>query len=125
VEALIAGSIFVVAVELTRQAQGARLWLHRFPWAPAFAFGLLHGLGFAGTLAQVGLPAGEIPLALFAFNIGIEAGQLLFVGMVLLARAALGVLPVRCPKARALLPAYTIGTLAAVWVFERAWAIFS
>jgi hypothetical protein len=86
---------------------------------------LLHGLGFAGALAQAGLPAGEIPLALFAFNVGIELGQLLFVVMVLLIRAAPGVLPVHWPKASALLPVYAIGTLAVFWIFERIRVIFS
>ena len=90
----------------------------------AVAFGLLHGLGFAGALAQVGLPAGEIPLALFSFNVGIEVGQLLFVGLMLVARAALGTLPVRWPTASALIPGYAIGSLAAFWVFERLWGAF-
>jgi hypothetical protein len=90
----------------------------------AMAFGLLHGLGFAGALAQVGLPADEIPLALFSFNVGIEVGQLLFVGLVLVARAVLGTLPVRWPTASALIPGYAIGSLAAFWVFERLWGTF-
>ena len=124
VEALIAGSIFVVAVELTRQAQGRTLWMGRVPWAMACAVGLLHGLGFAGAMAQVGLPAHDIPLALVSFNGGIEVGQLLFVGLVLAARAALGLSPIPWPRAAALIPAYVIGSLAAFWVFERVTAIF-
>jgi len=124
VEALIAGSIFVVAVELTRQAQGRTLWMGRVPWAMACAVGLLHGLGFAGALAQVGLPAHDIPLALVSFNGGIEVGQLLFVGLVLAARAVLGLCPVPWPRVAALLPAYAIGSLAAFWVVERVTAIF-
>jgi hydrogenase/urease accessory protein HupE len=123
VEALIAFSIFVVGVDLTREARGRALWTGRFPWAMAMAFGLLHGLGFAGALAQVGLPADEIPLALFSFNVGIEVGQLLFVGLVLSARVALGMLPVSWPQSSALIPAYAIGSLAAFWVFERAWGV--
>ena len=124
VEALIAGSIVVVAVELTRQAQGRTLWMGRVPWAMAGAVGLLHGLGFAGALAQVGLPAHDIPLALVSFNGGIEVGQLLFVGLVLAARAALGLFPVPWPRVAALIPTYAIGSLAAFWVFERVTAIF-
>ena len=124
VEALIAGSIFVVAVELTRQAQGRTLWMGRVPWGMACAVGLLHGLGFAGALAQVGLPAHEIPLALVSFNGGIEVGQLLFVGLVLAVRAALSLSPGPWPSAVALIPAYAIGSLAAFWVFERVTAIF-
>jgi hypothetical protein len=91
----------------------------------AVAFGLLHGLGFAGALAQIGLPTHEIPLALFSFNGGIEAGQLLFVALVLGARAVLRLLPARRPEAGVLIPAYAIGSLAAFWVFERVAAIFS
>jgi hydrogenase/urease accessory protein HupE len=123
VEVLIACSIFIVGVELTREMSGRATWTHRLPWAMALAFGLLHGLGFAGALAQVGLPADEIPLALFSFNVGIEVGQLLFVGLVLAARVALRMLPVRWPQASALIPAYAIGSLAAYWVFERVWGI--
>jgi hypothetical protein len=124
VEVLIAASILAVAVELTRQdaGRGASPW--RSPRALAFGFGLLHGLGFAGALAQVGLPAGEIPLALVSFNTGIEAGQLLFVGALLLGRAALGARPMPRLAAPARLPAYGIGALAAYWVFERAWGLF-
>jgi len=122
VEALIAATIFVVAVELTRDAKGGG-WVRRFPWAMAFAFGLLHGLGFAGALAQVGLPSGEIPLALFTFNVGIELGQLVFVGFVLATRAALDVLPERWLRVSARIPAYAIGSLAAFWVFDRIRAI--
>ncbi len=125
VEALIAVTIFVVAVELTREQPAPEGWMRRTPWAMAFVFGLLHGLGFAGALAQVGLPAHEIPLALFAFNLGIELGQLLFVGVVLAARALLGALPMRWPKASARLPAYAIGSLAAFWVIDRVRGIFS
>jgi hypothetical protein len=125
VEALIAVTIFVVAVELTREQAGREGWMRRAPWLMAFVFGLLHGLGFAGALAQVGLPADEIPLALFAFNVGIEAGQLLFVAVVLAARAALGALPTRWIEAGARVPAYAIGSLAAFWVIDRLRAMFS
>ena len=124
VEILIAGSLFIVALELSRAAQGRAVWTRRHPWGMAAAFGLLHGLGFAGALAQVGLPAHEIPLALFAFNIGIEIGQVLFIGLVLVASAAPGIFPVRWPQARALIPAYAIGSAAAFWILDRAWGLF-
>jgi hydrogenase/urease accessory protein HupE len=124
VEALIACSIFVVAMELTREAQGRTLWMGREPWVMAAAFGLLHGLGFAGALTQVGLPMDEIPLALFSFNIGIEVGQLLFVGLVLAARTLLRLLPEWWLTASAVIPAYAIGSLAAFWIFERVSAMF-
>jgi len=119
VEALIAASILAVAVELARKAEGRAIPLWRSPPAVALAFGLLHGLGFAGALARVGLPAEEIPLALLAFNGGIELGQLLFVVLILLVRARLAALPLPWPRAALRLPAYGIGSLAAFWVFER------
>ena len=124
VEALIALSIFVVAVELVRDDAGRAHWMRRFPWAVALVFGLLHGLGFAGALSQVGLPANEIPVALFSFNVGIEIGQILFVAIVVPGIAALAWIPLRWPKRAALTPAYVIGSLSSYWVFERAYMIF-
>ena len=123
VEALIAFSLFVVAVELTREAVDSPSLLRRFPWAMVLAFGLLHGLGFAGALAEIGLPTNEIPLALFSFNVGIELGQLLFVLLILLVRAVLFLLPVRWPKKSEAIPAYVIGSLAVFWILERVLAI--
>lgn len=123
VEALIALSIFVVALEITHNVQGKGSWACRYPWAMALGFGFLHGLGFAGALAQVGLPDGEIPLALFSFNLGIELGQISFVGLVLTAKFALSRWPVSWPNAAELVPAYIIGSLAAMWVFERVWTM--
>jgi hypothetical protein len=92
----------------------------RWPWLVAFSFGLLHGFGFASALQDLGLPRGDIPLALFAFNIGVECGQLAFVALVL----ALAALARRARadrlEAQALRAApYAIGTLAAFWFFER------
>lgn len=120
VEVLIALSIVVVALELARRGPGPETWARRFPWAMAFAFGLLHGLGFAGALAQVGLPPEEIPLALFAFNLGIESGQILWVAVVLAGRGGLGALPLRWPCPVEWVPAYAIGSLGAYWMAERA-----
>src|SRR5439155_12763784 len=83
IEVGIAASVFLLAVELSREVRPTPTLMRRAPWAMAAVFGLLHGLGFAGALAEVGLPGGEIPTALFAFNVGIEVGQLCFVGVVL------------------------------------------
>jgi hydrogenase/urease accessory protein HupE len=123
VEMAIAASIFLLATELARE-ESSRTWLRRWPWIVAGAFGLLHGLGFAGALAELGLPEGEIPAALLAFNLGIEAGQLVFVGAALAARSALRRLAAIGDAAgdgwllrRA--PSYAIGTLAAFWLLER------
>ncbi len=117
IEVAIAASIFVLAVELTRP-EGAGL--RSRPWILAGGFGLLHGLGFAGALSQAGLPAEEIPLSLFAFNVGIESGQLLFVFAVLALRFALQGALARVPGWLHRVPAYAIGSLAAYWCFERA-----
>lgn len=113
VEACIALSILLVALEAARARDGAaRTLTTRRPYVAAAAFGLLHGLGFAGALAQVGLPEGDVPLALFAFNVGVELGQIAFVVVVL---AMLARLP---PRARSLAP-YIIGSLACYWLLVR------
>ena len=120
VELAIAGSIFVLGAELAQAPGGAPSRLRRFPWAMAWAFGLLHGFGFAGALAEIGLPSGEIPLALFAFNVGIELGQLAFIGLVLAAWRLVVRVQVPLPPWSSALPAYGIGCLAAYWCIERA-----
>jgi hydrogenase/urease accessory protein HupE len=120
VEALIALSILVVAVELARDPDGPPSLMQRLPWTVTFAFGLLHGLGFAGSLAEIGLPAGEIPLALLSFNLGIEAGQLVFCAVCLGPLAALRSMRIATVPAWTKLAAYPIGTLAAFWFIERA-----
>ncbi len=122
VEVAIAGSVFFLAVELARPPE-SRGEIGRRPWWMAFAFGLLHGLGFAGALREAGLPAGEIPLALAAFNVGIEAGQLAFVGVVAAAGALLARLPLPLPTWARAFPVYLIGSLAAFWLFERVAAL--
>lgn len=118
-EAAIAFSIYLLAVELTRRKRPEATWMRRSPWTVAGLFGLLHGLGFAGALSEIGLPAGEIPLALFAFNLGIEAGQLAFVALILSLGWLLRAIPIQLPAQLAHAPAYGIGSLAAFWVLER------
>ena len=90
VEALIALSIAFVATEIVRDRDGRAGLAARAPWIVAFAFGLLHGFGFAGALSEVGLPQGHIPLALLFFNLGVEVGQLVFIAAVLAGLALLG-----------------------------------
>jgi hydrogenase/urease accessory protein HupE len=120
VEAAIALSILLLAAEIVRRNRGAPSLTVRAPWAVAFAFGLLHGLGFAGALIDAGLPALDVPFALFAFNVGVELGQLMFIGTML--GLALLVsrrrLPDFSPRARPAL-AYAIGPLAAFWFIDR------
>lgn len=119
IEVLIALSIVAVAAELVQGGSDRGRRRGGLPISLALGFGLLHGLGFAGALAEVGLPPGEIPLALFAFNCGIELGQLLFVALALAAAAALRALPIRWPAPVRLVPAYAIGSLAAFWAWQR------
>src|SRR5262249_30693553 len=83
VEASIALSILLLASEIIRFQQGQASLTSQWPWLVAFSFGLLHGFGFASALTDVGLPQGDIPLALFSFNVGVEIGQLTFIGFVL------------------------------------------
>ncbi|MDO9103933.1 MAG: HupE/UreJ family protein [Methylovulum sp.] len=119
IEAGIAFSIYVLAVQLGPYRPSQPSLMARFPWLMAGVFGLLHGLGFAGALAEVGLPNGEIPLALFSFNVGIELGQLAFVGVVLLVWRGLRALPLRWPAPVGYAPAYVIGSLAVFWFLQR------
>jgi hypothetical protein len=120
IELAIAGSVFLLAAELARGPGAPPSRLRRFPWAMAGAFGLLHGFGFAGALAEIGLPSSEIPLSLFAFNLGIELGQLAFVGAVLAAWTFATRVRVPVPSWSHAVPAYGIGCLAAYWCLERA-----
>lgn len=119
VEAVIALSIVFVASELVHRGQGRVGLTERHPWVVAFTFGLLHGFGFAGALHEVGLPQGDIPLALFTFNVGVEAGQLMFVAAVLVVRWLAGKLPVTWPRWGWKVAPYGIGSIAAFWVIER------
>jgi hypothetical protein len=119
VEAVIALSIVFVASEIVHGLSGREGLTARMPWVVAFMFGLLHGLGFAGALAEVGLPSHAIPLALLFFNLGVEAGQLLFIAVVLLlavlARRVVDLTPDILRGAAA----YGIGGIAAYWTIDR------
>jgi hydrogenase/urease accessory protein HupE len=117
VEAVIALSIVFVCLELLRQKKGLAGAGSRQPWLVAFAFGLLHGLGFAGALNEIGLPENAIPAALLFFNVGVEIGQLLFIaGAVAVCRV---IDRIDWPAWVKLLPVYGIGGLAAFWTIER------
>jgi hydrogenase/urease accessory protein HupE len=119
VEAVIALSIVFVAAEVLHGRQGRPGLTARAPWLVAFTFGLLHGFGFAGALAEVGLPQKAIPVALLMFNVGVEVGQLLFVGAVLVLHGLLVRLRIgRGPWAAQAIP-YAIGGVAMFWVIER------
>lgn len=126
IEALVALSILFVAVELASAHRDHPTLARRKPWVIAFLFGLLHGMAFAGVLAEIGLPSGAAPQALLLFNLGVELGQLLFIAAILGALWALRRLRARLawppgPWAAGA-PAYVIGGLSAYWLIERALA---
>jgi len=128
IEAAIALSIVLVAVEIINDRRGVPSLTARWPWLVAFCFGLLHGFGFAGALAEVGLPHHAIPIALLFFNLGVEVGQLAFVAAVLMAgwmfrRAAAirfeSALIERTVTRLDVVATYAIGGIAAYWLIER------
>jgi len=129
IEAAIALSIAFVAAEIIHSRQGRAGLTEQYPWIVAFTFGLLHGFGFAGALMQVGLPQTEIPIALLFFNLGVEAGQLLFIAAVFavfwLLRHYIRGIKISQAKWASALPAYVIGSLAIFWTVQRTVAFFS
>lgn len=121
VEALIALSIVFLAVEVAivlRDPERETL-TRRFPWLVAFAFGLIHGFGFAGALADIGLPQTQLATALVAFNLGVEAGQLLVVGLVLVALKLLAQTSESVQTNSLKLTTYVIGGIGSFWLIER------
>ncbi len=119
VEAVIALSILFLASELTKLHDAKIGLTARYPWVVALSFGLLHGFGFAGALSEVGLPQTAIPLALLTFNIGVEAGQLIFIAGAQCMIWVLKRIPLAWPVWAEQVPAYAIGSLAAFWCIER------
>jgi hypothetical protein len=122
--AAIALSILFLGPEIVRRWRGESSFTIRHPWVVAFAFGLLHGFGFASGLAQLGLPKGEIPLALLLFNVGVEIGQLAFVLLILLLERAFRLLQIHWPVLIARLPGYVVGSLGAFWTIQRVAILF-
>ena len=119
VEAIIALSIVFVACEIIHGRQGKAGLTERAPWIVTLTFGLLHGLGFAGALSEVGLPGNAIPMALLFFNVGVEAGQLLFVVGMLALIGLLKFIKFPMPGWVHFIPPYVIGSVAMFWVIER------
>jgi hydrogenase/urease accessory protein HupE len=129
VEATIALSIVFVACEIVHSRQGRSGLTEMWPWVIAFSFGLLHGLGFAGALREVGLPQNAIPLALLSFNVGVELCQLLFISIVMAVVAVTVYAAKRFSQSKVALhsafawcesvSAYAIGAIAAFWLIER------
>jgi hydrogenase/urease accessory protein HupE len=117
--ATIALSILFLGPEIVRKWRGETSFSIRHPWVVAFAFGLLHGIGFASGLSLTGVPRGEIPLALLCFNLGVEAGQLAFVLLALAAAQAIRTLDLDRPRWVTYIPGYTVGSLGAYWTIQR------
>jgi hypothetical protein len=132
IEALIALSIVFLARELA--LRDASSFAHRFPIAVSLVFGLLHGLGFAGALDAIGLPASDVAMGLIGFNVGVEIGQIAFIAALL---ASLQIWRAGIDRARltgggtfgALLPSgtagYLLGVPATFWTLERTLAAFA
>jgi hydrogenase/urease accessory protein HupE len=123
--AAIALSILFLGPEIVRRWRGGTSLTLRHPWLVAFAFGLLHGFGFASGLTAMGLPQAEIPLALLLFNIGVELGQLAFVLLVIALERSFRVLELRWPLVLERLPGYAVGSLGAYWTIDRTIALLA
>ncbi|MEE9433287.1 MAG: HupE/UreJ family protein [Sphingorhabdus sp.] len=119
VEVVIALSIIFLAVEIVKKNPEKPRLSERIPWVVAFVFGLLHGFGFAGALSEIGLPEGEVPIALLTFNLGVEAGQLAIVFIAISALWLLGRLRTGLLIPVTRIASYAIGIVAAVWFIER------
>jgi hydrogenase/urease accessory protein HupE len=117
--AAIALSILFLGPEIVRSWRGETSFTICHPWVVAFAFGLLHGFGFASALTSAGLPRSELPLALLSFNVGVEIGQVSFVALVLLLERSFRILEIRWPRWAEALPGYTVGSLGAYWTVQR------
>jgi len=122
--AAIALSVLFLGTEIVRAWRGQTSFTIRHPWVVAFAFGLLHGFGFASGLTAIGLPRADIPLALLMFNGGVEICQILFVAAVLVVMASFRKLDIHLPLWGRLLPVYAMGSVSAYWFWGRVAAMF-
>ncbi len=121
--AAIALSILFLGPEIVRRRQGGTSLTIAHPWLVAFAFGLLHGFGFASGLTTMGLPQAEIPMALLVFNVGVEIGQLCFVGLILALERSFRTLEIQWPRFVEALPGYAVGSLGAYWTIQRTFVL--
>jgi len=116
--ALIALSILFLAPEIFRAQRAGTSLTIRHPWIVAFAFGLLHGMGFASGLTSLGLSGNALLAPLVLFNVGVEIGQLAFIALVLAMRRSFSLMMIRWPRPVALAPTYAIGILGAMWTCQ-------
>ena len=119
VEAVIALSILFLAREYLSLKNGKESLTAKHPWVVAFAFGLLHGFGFAGALAEIGLPQKEVPMALFTFNVGVEIGQLIFIAAMILVGKIISLIKIPMPSWSWKVLPYLMGIIASFWLIER------
>ncbi len=119
IEFAIAFSIYVVALEIVPERRKGDGLIQSHPWWLASGFGLLHGMGFAGALTEIGLPMGEVPMALFSFNVGIEVGQIAFLVVVIILWRLCERLITGVSDRLQWAPAYILGSLSVMWCFER------
>jgi hydrogenase/urease accessory protein HupE len=122
--AAIALSILFLGPEIVKSWHDETSFTIRHPWVVAFAFGLLHGFGFATALTSAGLPRHELPLALLSFNVGVEIGQVSFVALILLLERSFRLLEIRWPRWTQAVPGYTVGSLGAFWTWQRLAILF-
>ena len=125
VEVLIAFSIVMLAVEIVHSTRGQVGLMARKPWLVSFLFGLIHGLGFAGVMAHLGLPRQDLPVALLFFNLGVELGQLAMIGAWIAVSRALSSMKLTLPTRFAWAPGYALGIIAMIWCLDRAAGLFS
>ncbi len=123
INAAIALSVLFLGPEIVRSWRGETSPIRK-PWVVAFLFGLLHGFGFAGALTSAGLPRSELPLALLAFNVGVEIGQVAFVLLIVLLERSFRQLEIRWPRWVEALPGYAVGSLGAFWTIQRTAILF-
>lgn len=124
VEAVIALSIVFLAREYLMVQKGKKSLTAQYPWVVAFSFGLLHGFGFAGALSEIGFPQKDVPLALLTFNIGVELGQLIFIGIVLILWKMVQKIKFPLPQWSWKILPYAMGIIAAFWLVERVLAFW-
>lgn len=125
VDSIVALSIVFLAVENVKALRGQAGLSASKPWIVSFGFGLIHGLGFAGALNALGLPASDVPPALLFFNVGVEIGQLMFVALWLGVVWALRQLALEPPRRWMPAPAYGLGIVAMWWFLDRVVGMFA
>ena len=119
VEIVIAMSISLLGLEALYRSRGQDTLGSRFPWSIAFGFGLIHGFGFAGALADIGLPPGAEVMALLLFNVGVEIGQLAFIAILMVGAYTISrieALPAHPIQTAA---CYALGITGGFWTIER------